>query len=118
MTFFSLKQGQDLGGTLSTKIPGNTPPPPLAPSSVGISNRTSLKSIPQLQKIFYPGDYSEVTYVILVNAYGNLINHECTEQVYSDININPHILSIKVTGVCLAFNLNSPKRLTTYLRKG
>ena len=101
MTFFSLKQGQDLGGTLPTKIPGNTPPPPRSLLCRDFKQNITKKYSTTAEN-FLPGDYSEVTYVILVNAYGNLINHECTEQVHSDININPHILSIKVTGVCLA----------------
>ena len=107
MTFFSLDQGQDLGGTLPPIIPGNTPPPPHPPPH--LLSRDFKQNITKKYSTtagnVLPGDYSKVTYVRLVNAYGNLINHECTEQVHSDMNINPHILSIKVTGVCLAFKL-------------
>ena len=103
MTFFNLDQGQDLGGTLPPKIPGNTPPPP--PLLCRDFKQNITKKYSTTAENVLPGDYSKVTYVRLVNTYGNLINHECTEQVHSDININPHILSIKVTGVCLAFKL-------------
>ena len=58
MTFFSLNQGQDLGGTLPPKIPGNTPLPPLLCRDF---KQNITKKYSTTAENVLPGDYSKVT---------------------------------------------------------